>query len=40
MYNLGSFLGDMRGKLGRPEFSMRSVSKAFQEEFEISGRLS
>lgn len=39
-YSLGSFLGDMRGNLGRPQFSMRSVSKAFQAECEISGRLS
>lgn len=38
-YSLGSFLGDMRGNLGRPQFSMRSVSKAFQAECEISGSI-
>lgn len=39
MYNLGSFLGDMRGNLGRPQFSMKSASEAFQAECEISGRV-
>lgn len=34
-----SFLGDMKGNLGRPQFSMRSVSKAFQEECETFGRV-